>query len=136
MYAAGFYNGAYAAARDNAATGRRRFQQDFCSAMTGDNSMGNSRARQRNLTHITLRLLRAFADAIRHAAGFTDANTDATFVIPNDNHCAECKAATTLNDFGDTLNVYDALVEFLAVFVAPITLSSISCHRFPSILEF
>ncbi len=63
-------------------------------------------------------MVRTLTDAIRHATRLADAYTNAPLVIADDDHRAEGKAATTLDNFGNAFNIDNTLVQFLAFFIA------------------
>ena len=53
-----------------------------------------------------------FSHGSGHISTFSDTDANLTFVITNDDQCAEAEAATTLHDAGNAINMHDALVEF------------------------
>jgi uncharacterized MAPEG superfamily protein len=63
-------------------------------------------------------MVSTFADAVRHATRFADADTDAAFVVADDHDGAEGEATATLDNLRHALNIDDPFVEFFAVFFA------------------
>jgi hypothetical protein len=63
-------------------------------------------------------LIRSFTNGLWNLAGFTGAVTDTTFAITHNNKCCEGEPTTTLNNFGNTVDVHQLVYEFIAIVVA------------------
>jgi hypothetical protein len=79
--------------------------------------MWNRRANRSHFLHIPAGAFRPLADTVGYATRLADADADTALVVAHNHYGAEGEAPPTLDDFGDTLDVYYTLVEFLAVIV-------------------
>src|SRR5262249_12229634 len=71
-------------------------------------------------------LIRRLADGFRHFACLTMTETDAAFLIADDDERSKAEALTALHHFGDAVDVNEAVDE-LAVFVA-VSVSGLTCQ--------
>src|SRR6478735_10767063 len=118
----GFEHSTHRTTGDHASTWGRRLQKDRGRTIALGDLVRNGRAIQRNGDHRFLGLLDAFANRIGHFTGLAHADADRSLAVTNDNQAAERKTTTTLDDFGDAIDLYDALFElgaFLLLVVAP-----------------
>ena len=77
--------------------------------------MWNSCSCEIHTLHLTTSAICTLANAVRNTTRFANANTDAPAAITHDHHRAEGKTTSTLDHFGDALDVNDALIKFFAV---------------------
>ncbi len=121
---------AYTAAGDNAGTRAGRLQKHFACAKLGLDRMRDGRAQNGDLDHTLTCTIRCLANRIRNLTSLADANADATLLIANNDHGAERKTASTLDNLGRAGDVHNALIQLFSI-ISFATFSSLSsCHDY------
>ena len=70
---------------------------------------------------------RRLANGLRHFARFAVAEADATLLVAHDDESRKAEATPALHHLGDTVDVDQAVHEFVIAIVA-IAMISVSCH--------
>ena len=81
-----------------------------------ENFVWNGRIPKGYSDHLAASHFPAFANGIRHFAGFPEANADSAFFVAHNYERAKIESSPTLHHFGGTIDKHHFLDQFLALF--------------------
>lgn len=106
---ASFANGSHGLPGDNSGTRPGGNERDLCGTELSPNLMRNGAFDERDVDHVSSRLLRCLLHAGGNFVCFSISPTDATLAVSDDDHGRKAEAAAAFHNRGATLDLDDAV---------------------------
>ena len=116
------------ATSDNTSTFGSRFQHNFTRPEDTDHLMRNrTTIEQSNLYQVLLCIFDAFTDCLWNLSSFAEANANFALLVTNNDKSAERETTAAFDDFRNSIDIYNFLLELRSFVV------HISSHSFTSL---